>query len=1203
MKKKQTGIPLSGHLRNMCIICVSLASFACAAGNISEDMIDGKEGGKWNVESPKGCPAEFIRNPDGSWTFNYQFPRVTYGFSERNCRSVASLPVEINSPDPVFHLEIMNRESSEHMFFLRATCKDGSVWSSRPMALNWTGSWKTMTVPSSEMSCETKGGGDNFNPNIVKISLDVNQSMSARLGSSGFYRKGQIQVKNIRVTGDRNQYAKRKMIFEGKVFGEKDSAVKAKAGTLELSPLENGKSRLYPMKTGIPFPEGILSGLGNLQLVADGKACPAQMKILSSWPDGSVRVAQLEFPADMTGSVSYKIAYGEEGKSTNAGLKPMCTEKDGKIIVDAGGLSAKFSNSDMKLIDELSIATEKGDSVQVFSADGCKSFLKNSGNVIFPASGKIVTLEQNGPLSCVIKVGGTYALDGKSSGYSFSSRFYFMRGSKSIKCSFTFVNESGITDNPMPDISIEGAWGGSHAKYRFGADGGQSGEFKGKQVQLFQDGAVYKRRLVKYPFTVSSGAEKLMEGSKFDGFFSSENNSMKANIGIFECWQNNPKKITLSERGFAIYPSCLESCRNGTPRNNFYHGMSKTQQIMFGFDGEDTVLDFLNEPILLPSAEWMCASAVFGKMDPEDKTSFPLFEKAKDNWIRNFSTLPKVFGDQYGLRDFGDYFSDNPDLWMNLETAVGMGLFRQFVRTGKKEYLSLARQAIMHYADIDTCHALGQGNDKETEKGAVYGHTTQHAGLKNTEERNLVYLQTGGGGHDWYTEIVYLYLLNGDERLRDCAILHGDATAYHVEKYFKEDHVLAREYAWPLKNLCSAYQIANRPEYLKAAAKIMNFFSYWRDGFSTARLGTTLGQPAVCLESIRDYYETTRDPLARELLKIAGQNVADNVFFLPDSDIPSDSLYNEDGRVMVLDILPDLYEITGNKEYISKYVGYLYYYMQNRMYDPTIFWCAPHFLKSMKSLGMKEPFSKPFLPVISALTEKASGKNTGEVLIGEMQDGDFTVSVSRVAAMRLGRASRGLIVGNWEGYPDSPENKMRTEEPRFKAEHFGHISVISPDDKTVLDEKLKEYYSKTYTFKIPKDGITGTYRVVIEMSDTLYHEMLVDSSLPRVALVNRTGFPNLGTVYFKVPEDKEFFVKVGPRKNGRFGGAVLYSPSGKIADELYWDPTSTNTTFILKGKGAGIWKLERSMFSTTSRMSLEGIPDILGASPEAFGGK
>jgi hypothetical protein len=1053
------------------------------------------------------------------------------------------------------------------------------------------------------MRRETKGGSDSFDPNIVKISLDVNQSMSSRLGSSGFYRKGQIQVKNIRVTSDKNQYAKRKMIFEGKVFSEKDTGAKAKTGTLELSPLENGKSRNYPVKTGIPFPEGALSEIGKIQLLADGKECPVQTKTLSSWPNGSVRVAQLEFPADLTGAVSYKLAYGEKSKSGNADRKPMCREDDGKIIVDAGCLTAKFSKDGVKLIDELSIATEKGDRVQVFSAEGCKSVLKNKGNAVFPVSGKTVTLEQNGPLSCVIKVSGIYALDGKNSGYSFSSRFYFMRGSKSMKCSFTFVNESGMTDNPMPDISIEGAWAGKHSRYQFGADGGQSREFKGNRVQLFQDGAVYKRRLAKYPFTVSSGAEKLVEGSKFDGFLSSENNSMKANIGIFECWQNNPKKITLSEKSFAIYPSCLESCRNGTPRNNFYHGMSKTQQIMFGFDDNDTVLDFLNEALLVPPAEWLCSSGVFGKMDAEDKASFPLFEKTKDDWIRNFSVLPKIFGDQYSLRDFGDYLSDNPDLWMNLETAVGMSLFRQFIRTGKKEYLSLARQSIMHYADIDTCHAFGLGKDKEKERGAVYGHTTQHAGLKNTAERNLVYLQTGGGGHDWYSEIVYLYLLNGDERLRDCAILHGDVTTYHVEKYFKEDHVLAREYAWPLKNLCSAYQIANKPEYLKAAAKIMNFFSYWRDGFSTARLGTTLGQPAVCLESIRDYYETTRDPLARELLKTAGQNLIDNVFFLPGGNLPSDSLYNEDGRVMVLDVLPDLYEITGKDEYIKKYVGYLYYYMQNRLYDPTIFWCAPHFLKSMKSLGLKEPLSKPFLPLISALTEKASGKSTGEALIEEVQDADFTVSVSRVAAMRLGRVSRGLIIGNWEGYPDSPENKMRVEEPRFKAEHFGHIRMISPDGKTVFDERLKEYYSKTYTFKIPKDGIIGTYRVTIDMADTLYHEMLVDSSLPRLTLVNRTGFPNLGTVYFKAPEDKEFFVKVGPRKNGRFGGAMLYSPSGKIEDELYWNPTNTNSTYILKGKGAGIWKLEHSMFSTTSRMSLEGIPDVLGASPEAFGGK
>ena len=1184
------------------VLCIFMLTAASAIENPSEMLIGAEEGSKpWSVKAPVNCQSEFTRNTDNSWTFNYQFPRVTYGFSERNSKNTANLPVEIKIPDPVFHLEIMNNEASGHMFFLHATCRDGSVWSSRPLALNWTGQWKSLTVPSSEMYCNTKGKINVFEPDIVKLSLEVNQSMSSRLGASGFYRKGQIQVRNIRATSDKNQHAQRKMIFEGKVFSDKKTLDNAKSGTLALSPLETGKSRNYPMKTGVPFPEGVLTEIGKLQVLANGKECPAQTKILSLWPDGSIRVAQLEFSADLTGAVSYGMAYGENAKSKIADRKPICAEDDGKILVDAGGLSAKFSKSGGKLLDELSFTNAKGEKVGVFSTEGCKSVLRNKDDVCFPISGKTVEIEQSGPLSCVIKVSGIYALDGNKSGYSFSSRFYFMRGSKSIRCTFTFVNESGITDNPMPDISIEGAWDGKHSRYQLGVDGAQSGSFKGKEIQLFQDGAIYENQRVKYPFTISNGAETLGNGTKFSGFMSSENDLMKANIGIFECWQNNPKKITLSGESFAVYLSCRESCRNGTPRNNFYHGMSKTQQFMFGFDEKDTVLDFLSEPFLMPPAGWLCSSGVFGKMDAEDKVSFPLFEKTKDNWIRNFSVLPKIFGDQYGLRDFGDYFSDNPDLWMNLETAVGMALFRQFVRTGKKEYLSLARQSIMHYADIDTCHAPGLGRDKEKEQGAVYAHTTQHAGKNNTAERNLVYLQTGGGGHDWYSEAAYLYLLSGNERLRDCVVLHADATVYHIAKYFKEDHVLAREYAWPLKNLCSAYMISSKPEYLRASAKIMNFFSYWRDAFSTARLGNTLGQPAVCLEAIRDYYETTRDPLARELFKIAGQNMVDNVSFPLNSELPSDSLYNEDGRVMILDVLPDLYEITGKDEYVKKYVGYLYYYMQNRICDPTTFWCAPHFLKSMKSMGLKEPFSKPFLPIISALTEKASGKSTGEALIDETEDGDFTVSVSRVAAFRMGRVARGLVIGNWEGYPDSTENKMRTEEPRFTPEHFGHIRVISPDGKIVLDEKLKEYYSKTYTYKIPKDGTTGTYRVIVKMSDTLYHEILVDSSLPRLTLLNRLGFPNIGTVYFKVPEGKEFQVKVGPRKSGRYGGAVLYSPSGEIADEVYWAPSNTNSVFTLKGKGAGIWKLERAMFSTTSRMSLEGIPDILGASPEAFG--
>ena len=63
-----------------------------------------------------------------------------------------------------------------------------------------------------------------------------------------------------------------------------------------------------------------------------------------------------------------------------------------------------------------------------------------------------------------------------------------------------------------------------------------------------------------------------------------------------------------------------------------------------------------------------------------------------------------------------------------------------------------------------------------------------------------------------------LYLLTGDEWLRDCVVLHARATADHLRADLDDNMVLGRGAAWPLKNICAAYEITNDPQLLEAAA-------------------------------------------------------------------------------------------------------------------------------------------------------------------------------------------------------------------------------------------------------------------------------------------------------------------------------------------------------------------------------------------------
>ena len=1188
-----------------CLAGLIVSSGLPARGEVVARLDTVLDGKTWSVDAPKDCAGELSRD-DGSalllhndrfWSFKYRFPRVTYGFAERNREVALRVPCDIDTPSPVFCVDVRNIAKTDHMLFLRTADKDGTIWSSRPFALNWTDDWRTLRIPACEMRRESAKGAESPGPRLSRVSIVVQQAMSSRLSSSGFYRGGEINIRNISVEAGDGASNIRPMTFHGKVFGKpRQSAGELVKQSVPLVSLEKGASKNYPIKTGVPLPEGLIFDESHMQLIGDGLPVPFQAKQLAWWPDGSVKSILIEFAADLSGSVKYSMDLGGDTTRTPVTLPPLCLEDSEGVTVDAGALSARFGRGEGSLIETMSIAGPKGPT-PALSKEGLSSTLTDKDATAFPVSCKSIVIERNGPLSAVVKVSGVFAIDGKKSGYSFAARFQFFRDVKAVRCVFTFVNESGRADNPMPDIVLRGGWGGPMTRCQLGTDEARPLEFKDGDVEMFQDGAVYKDAKVAYPFTMRrGGGARTVAGEKFDGFAAAEGSGPAGALGLFECWQNNPKKLTISGDAFKIHLSSAESVRNGTPNCNFYHGMAKTHTMMLSFDAQEIVKDFLREPVFMTPPAWSCATGVFGKMDTAEASKYPFFEREADEWIRSFCVTPKVFGNQYGLRDFGDWYGDNPDVWMNLETSVAMALIRQYVRTGRKECLSLARQAVSHYIDIDTCHAGGEGKDGRKELGAVYAHTYQHVGIEGTKDRKLSYL--GVGGHDWYPEVVYMHLLTGDEWVRDCAILHAECTVYNIQKFFREDHVLAREYAYPLKNLCAFYEISKNPEYLQAAAKIMNFFSHWRDAFATDRLGNSLYQPGICLNGIRDYYKTTRDPAAKELFIEAGRRMVDNIQFLPGEKVPVECSYNQDGRMALLNVLPDLCELTGEERYIRDFVDYPYFYLQNGLSDPSLFWCAQSFLRSMRELEIAEPFSKAYLPILSGLAQKVAGSSSGEALVEEKQDAEFTVYVSRVAAFRLDRVSRGLIDGDWEGYPDT-DKKMKTKDDRLAAPHFGHVRIIAPDGTPVVDEKLKDFYSKTYTYTVPKDGKTGTYRILIEMSDALYHEMLVDSSLPTITMVNKNGMPGINPVFFRAPDEKEFTVKVQARKQGRYGGAVLYSPDGKKAGEAYWNPAGADKEYQLKGKGGGIWKVERSMFSGVSRLSIDGVQNALGATREA----
>lgn len=1115
------------------------------------------------------------------WKLDYTFPKLTYGFAERAVEQKIRFPMPASMKNAkTISLSLYNETDTGHAFMVRLTGKDGTEWNSPPVILNGEKNWRDLSFSLSDFRNFRKGGAPVPQGNISYVTLVVQQAITSRMATLGAARRGLVCFKNFQVS-DQSSPNKKPMFFDGKIFVP-EALSPMDSGRIALRLSRSGKSKAYPVRGGIPFARGMIRELKNLRLLENGKEIPAGLEVLSRYADGSIRVVRVTAAADLTGKKQYALEYGTKITRMENRQKSG-SEKSGTLVVDTGLLRAEFTESGDCLLNTLQL---RGKTVieELSASFDSKTALKD----------KKVELETNNGVESVVRVSGNF-VDG---GYGFCARFVFVRGSLGIRSDFTFFNRDGKEIAPVfPDVKLTGRWGTRASRWNFG----EPVPFEADTlVTLFQDGAVYKDDTRTIQSMLSAGGKMLKTIDRFNGIWSVETSAGTVGCAIADAWMNNPKSVELSADFFRIGLSSPESVytTGKNPRSVFFKGMAKTHRMILSFDAPEMGSDFVMQPLLTASPDYLCASGVFGKITPVDTRNFPVFEEVARNWTGTRFEINRYFGDMYNLRDFGDYGGVRAGAtWMNLETGVGMAFLIQFIRSGDPEMLDNAIRSNLHYINIDTCHADVDPKHPGRTIGAVSAHRPEHvASPKNLKKHDLAHL--GINGHDWYPEVAFSYLLTGEEIFQDASLLHADATVRAIEKEFNPGHVLAREYAWPVKNLMAFHMVNPDPRYVRAAAKVMNFFAFWRNAFGSGRLGNTLGQPGVCLEAIAYYYRETGDPQAAELLKTATHFLVRGTYISPEDGLPSDSLYNEDSRMMFLNGLSEYYRLTGDRKMVERFIPYLYFHIRHPepLCDSTIPWCAPEFIRIMGELQLKEPVRKTSIPVWNTSFTKPNkkGEFESELRFCQTVDEPFSITVSRIAAMRLGRFTRGLVIGDWQGYPDNAKNELKTSEPELSRKDYGSIIVLAPDGKEILRDSFHSYVSNIRTFRIPADGKTGIYRIFLRTADRINLTFEISISRPGLALVSKDSLPWLQTVYIPVvSQHANFSATVSQRRPNAPGGGRMTSPQGKRT-ELFNNPNlDFNPEAVFSGRGRGVWMLERSMLSTISHLTIQGTEALL----------
>jgi len=567
----------------------------------------------------------------------------------------------------------------------------------------------------------------------------------------------------------------------------------------------------WPVSSGVPFPQGVLGNEGNLRLMGPDGEVPAQFKPLGTWPDGSLKWVLVSLLADVPagGSTQYTLEFGREvtDMAATARFTPIAVERDGRVTIDAGGVSLTID--------------EHG---QLVGPNGpCVTSLVGEGGTLFSSalSDAQTTIEESGPVRAVVKTVGNLAAEDGSESFRIEQRIEAFRDQPCVRVYHTFVNDredrytnieslSFLAPSPARAWSATLADGGSLA-LSAGDDAWQ--RFDGEYVA--PDGQSTEGRFL--------GAARAGDGSLA--------------VTVRDCWQNYPKGFAATDQGLRVdlAPDFEAGLYDEFPfekeghqlyyylldgHYRFKQGMAKTHELLLDFAGDAGRAQLFQRPLQLTAEpEWYTGSMAFYNVAPRNEQLFAAYEQAIDRNLVAYQTARERQHD-YGLMNFGDWYGERGANWGNIEYDTQHAFFLEYIRSGNPDAFFLGDVTETHNRDIDTVHWAPDPHGI----GLAWVHQMGHVGGYYTESvPGTLGIPSGGGSvtHAWTEGHFDHYYLTGDPRSLDTGMAVVD---YFTDKELSRpyDWLSAREPGWHLIMLASALAATNDPYYLNAARVVVD---------------------------------------------------------------------------------------------------------------------------------------------------------------------------------------------------------------------------------------------------------------------------------------------------------------------------------------------------------------------------------------------
>jgi len=597
----------------------------------------------------------------------------------------------------------------------------------------------------------------------------------------------------------------------------------------------------WPVRVGVPVPEGDLTSTDNVRLLDGGlQETACQVSTLATWPDGSIKWLCLDFLADVLPSgAQYTLEYGPQ-ISRRPCSEPLTVTDDGSYVeIVTGPAKFRIEKAGFSLIDEAWLDLNGNGRFEDWeqcvdqSADYAQGLFLRSAGIDYSSiydSSPAVTIEESGPIRAVICVKGHHRdPGGQNALLSYQARLYAYRGQSFIGCDYTVINEQGATfDATVDDLRVVMPLINQQqpVTWRLSGDGVVRSDTWDPQVTagdpqhafLFQfdhDGYYYGGGAV--------GSETFQQtGTRIDGWVSVQDATWGLMGYVRYPWQQFPTSLDAYQRTDSCIQIGLWSDYTSGGSFVFDRGMAKTSQVFLDFhktrtatEDHEQAIRFQTPPLARAPAEWYRDTFVLGPLgvDPNViagyaaliNTDYDGLLYRQDNSYPGYSVRH-----WYGFKHWGDWHGESGGLnWGNLEYDLAGGYFTYWLRTGDRRFYDRAETAALHHRDVDVAQEdiiskLGAGL---MYKGTMITHCPDHTA------------GTSGAGHVFGKGICLHYLLTGDARSKQVVQLLGDgfAAAYHANYangwggMYNQVHL--RTWGWPMVYLANIYDVTGDPNH------------------------------------------------------------------------------------------------------------------------------------------------------------------------------------------------------------------------------------------------------------------------------------------------------------------------------------------------------------------------------------------------------